>query len=296
LTIGFLAVKFRVRQMMLLREETMSFKGGIRVNDTTLWTEDSGEKDLASVLCLHSLFLDRRMFYDFRERAEGRFRTILVDFRGQGKSAPSSAPIVDMDSNASDMLKLLDELGIDRTGVLAQSMGGDVAIRMFSRRPELFTSLALAGSSARNEPADQLESFRDWVDSACTSGFVGETLDFTMRIMFGETTRTNPSKSAMLDLWRARISELPLSLHPAMSGVIERTDARPYLPLIKSPVLVISGEEDMPRPPAWAREVVDGLLNAELLYLEKIGHSPTLEAPDVVLPRIIDFFAQNTGR
>lgn len=271
----------------------MSFKGGIRVNDTTLWVEDSGEKNLPNVLCLHSLFLDRRMFYEFRERAEGRFRTILVDFRGQGKSAPASFPIVDMDTNASDILKLLDELAVTRTGVLAQSMGGDVAIRMFARRPELFTALALAGSSARNEPADQLESFREWVNNACTGGFVDETLEFTMRIMFGETTRANPSKAEMLNLWKGRIADLPLSLHPAMSGVIERTDARPYLPLIKSPVLVISGEEDMPRPPAWAREVVEGLPNAELLYLEKIGHSPTLEAPDLVLPRIIDFLAHN---
>jgi 3-oxoadipate enol-lactonase len=281
---------------MLQREETMSYSGGIRVNDTTLWVEESGAEHLPNVLCLHSLFLDRRMFYDFKERAKERFRTILVDFRGQGKSAPANSPIVDMDSNASDILKLLDELGIKRTGVLAQSMGGDVAIRMFARRPELFSCLALAGSSARNEPADQLGSFREWVNDACTGGFVGDTLDFTMKIMFGETTQADPAKAEMLDLWRKRISELPLSLHPAMSGVIERTDARPYLPLIRCPVLVVSGEEDMPRPPSWAREVVEGLPNAELMYLEKIGHSPTLEAPDVVLPRILDFFSQNSGK
>ncbi|WP_199197085.1 alpha/beta fold hydrolase [Ensifer sp. NM-2] len=273
----------------------MSFTGGIRVNDTTLWVEDSGGNGRPVVLCLHSLFLDRRMFHDFRERAGRRFRTILVDFRGQGKSAPASSALVDMDSNASDILKLLDELGVKRTNVLAQSMGGDVAIRMFARRPELFTSLVLAGSSARNEPADQLQSFREWVNSACTGGFVGETLDFTMKIMFGETTRNNPAKAEMLALWRTRISELPLSLHPAMSGVIERTDARPYLPLVKSPVLVISGEEDMPRPPAWAKEVVDGLPNAELLYLERIGHSPTLEAPEEVMPRILEFFDRHSG-
>jgi hypothetical protein len=76
----------------------MHFSGGIRVNDTTLWVEDSGEKDLPVLLCLHSLFLDRRMFYDFRDYVNGAFRTILPDFRGQGKSAPSSDPIIDMDT------------------------------------------------------------------------------------------------------------------------------------------------------------------------------------------------------
>lgn len=267
----------------------MDIGRGIRVNDTTLWVEDSGEDGLPVLLCLHSLFLDRRMFFDFRDFVRGKFRTVLADFRGQGKSAPSSDAIIDMDTCASDMLRLLDALGITRCSVLAQSMGGDVAIRMLARRPDLFRAMVLAGSSARNEPADQLKDFRKWVDDACSGGFTGETLDFTMKIMFGETTRSRPEQAEMLDLWRKRISELPLSLHPAMSGVIERGDARPYLPLIHQPVLILSGEEDMPRPPEWADEVAAGLPNARMERLEKIGHSPTLETPGTVFPMIADF-------
>jgi len=268
----------------------MEKHGGVSVNDTVLWVEDSGEDGLPIILCLHSLFLDRRMFYEFRQRVRGRFRTILPDFRGQGKSAPATTDVVDMDTCASDMLKLLDALAIGPCHVLAQSMGGDVSIRMLARRPELFSSMALAGSSARNEPPDQLEDFRQWVDHACTGGFTGETLDFTMRIMFGETTRNTPAQAEMLELWKQRIAELPLSLRPAMSGVIERGDARPYLPLITQPVMILSGEEDMPRPPAWADEVAEGLPNAKLVRLARIGHSPTLEAPDAVIPQIIAFF------
>jgi pimeloyl-ACP methyl ester carboxylesterase len=53
--------------------------------------------------------------------------------------------------------------------------------------------------------------------------------------------------------------------------------------------LIFSGEEDFPRPPAWADEVASGLPNAKVVRLSKIGHSPTLEAPAQVLPPILEF-------
>jgi pimeloyl-ACP methyl ester carboxylesterase len=80
-----------------------------------------------------------------------------------------------------------------------------------------------------------------------------------------------------------------------MAGVIERGSALELLPQIAVPARVISGDEDLPRPPAWADEVVDALPNAELVRLTGVGHSPTLEAPDIVLPRLIDFFLASTN-
>jgi pimeloyl-ACP methyl ester carboxylesterase len=94
----------------------------------------------------------------------------------------------------------------------------------------------------------------------------------------------------MLALWRDRITAVPRRLHPAMAGVIERESALELLPQLQLPALIISGDEDLPRPPAWADELADRLSNAELVRLNGVGHSPTLEAPDIVLPRIIDFF------
>lgn len=267
----------------------MATAKGFQVNDTVLWVEDTGETNLPVVLCLHSLFLDGRMFQQLVEAAAGKYRVIRPDFRGQGKSAPATTEIIDMDTCASDIAALIEKLQLRSINLIAQSMGGDVGIRLVSRKQEAFRSMVLLGSSARNEPPEQLEGFRKWVIDACTGGFVDDTLQFTMEIMFGKTTRADSSKQAMLALWRGRITSLPVSLRPAMSGVIERGDARPLLPLIKIPVLIFSGEEDFPRPPAWADEVASGLPNAKLVRLSKIGHSPTLEAPEQVLPLILEF-------
>jgi 3-oxoadipate enol-lactonase len=262
----------------------------IPVNGTNLFVQDTGETDLPVVLALHSLFLDGRMFDGFVDAAAGMFRVVRPDFRGQGRSDLDAVPLIHLATLVEDMIELIEHLGLRDINLLAQSMGGDVGFRLVAARPGLFRRMAVVGSSARSEPADQLAKFRDWTRNVGEHGFVGDTLDETMAIMFGETTRTDPAKSEMLDLWRDRITAVPRRLQSAMAGVIERESALDLLPTIQIPALIISGDEDLPRPPAWADEVADGLPNGELIRLNGVGHSPTLEAPEVVLPRIIEFF------
>ncbi|SHL84552.1 alpha/beta fold hydrolase [Phytopseudomonas punonensis] len=262
----------------------------IQVNGTTLWVADTGEAELPVVLCLHSCFLDGTMFDGLVQAAAGKFRVVRPDFRGQGKSALHDVDIITMDDCADDMLALIEAMQLKDINVMAQSMGGDVAFRLIARRQALFRSLVVAGSSACGEPPEQGARFAQWVVDAGEQGFTGEILDMTMEVMFGKTTRNNPDKQALMAYWRERIAALPKTLRPAMKGVMHRETSVPLLPSIRIPVLIINGEEDMPRPPAWSDEMKRELPNAKLMRLSNIGHSPTLEAPEQVLPAIIAFY------
>lgn len=273
-----------------MSQVTKSQGKNVEVNGTTLWVEDTGETDLPVVLCLHSCFLDGTMFDGLVQAAAGKFRVVRPDFRGQGKSALDAVDIITMDKCADDMEALIDKMGLKSINVMAQSMGGDVAFRLIARRQELFRSLVVAGSSACGEPPEQGARFAQWVVDAGEKGFTGEILEMTMEVMFGKTTRHNPEKQEMVAYWRDRIAALPKSLRPAMKGVMHRESSVELLPSIKIPVLIINGEEDMPRPPAWSDEMKRELPNSKLIRLDKIGHSPTLEAPEQVLPAIIDFY------
>ncbi|MCF8483555.1 MAG: alpha/beta hydrolase [Rhodospirillum sp.] len=263
---------------------------GIAIRDTILWVDDTGETDLPVVLCLHSLWLDRTMFDDFVVAAKGKYRVIRPDFRGQGQSAPATEEIVTMEDCAADIEALLDSSRLKGIHVVAQSMGGDVALRVAAKRSDLIASLTMLGSSARGEPPEQLEWVNTWLDSAIgDGGFKGENLEILFAVMFGETTRKAGTRQDMLDRWRDYMEAGTLSLWPAIRGVIERKSVVDLLPSIKQPALIFSGTEDMPRPPAWADEVMAGLPNATLRRLDKIGHSPILEAPEQVIPRIMAF-------
>ena len=263
----------------------------IQVNGTTLWVQDTGEADLPVVLCLHSCFLDGSMFDGLVRAAAGKFRVVRPDFRGQGKSALHDVDIITMDQCVDDMAALIEKMQLKSINVMAQSMGGDVAFRLIARHQELFRSLVVAGSSACGEPPEQGARFAQWVVDAGEQGFTGDILDMTMEVMFGETTRNSPEKQELMAYWRDRIAALPKTLRPAMKGVMHRESSVGLLPSINIPVLIINGEEDMPRPPAWSDEMKRELPNSKLIRLSKIGHSPTLEAPDQVLPAIIEFYS-----
>ncbi|MEW1779485.1 alpha/beta hydrolase [Streptomyces sp. NPDC086777] len=264
----------------------------IKVNGTELFVRDTGEENLPVVLALHSLFLDGRMFEGFKDAAAGKYRVVRPDFRGQGRSSAAEGDFIHLDTVTADIIALAEALGLEQVHLLVQSMGGDVAFRLAVARPQLVKSMLVLGSSACSEPADQLVTFREWVDGVGRQGFVGDVLQETMEIMFGATTRSDPSKQDIIKLWESRIAEVPKTLRPAMAGVIERGTAVHLLPQIGVPVFVVSGEEDKPRPVPWQDEMIEHLPNATLWRLEGIGHSPILEVPDVVLPRLIEFLDQ----
>lgn len=264
---------------------------GIPVRDTILWVEDTGETALPAVVCLHSLWLDGSMFDALVAAGAGRFRFVRPDFRGQGSSAPHTGDVVDMDCCADDMNALIDMLGLRPVHLAAASMGGDVAVRMVARRPELFASLAMLGSSVRAEPPDQLAHFTAWLDGARQKGFVGEHLDVLMSVMFGATTRARPEAQPMLTPWRNKLELTPASRWPALMGVLNRTGAVDLLKDVRVPVLVLSGAEDIARPPEWGREVADRVRAGRQIVLDGVGHTPVLEAPDIVIPETLRFFA-----
>ena len=257
---------------------------------------DTGEADLSTVVCLHSLFLDPRMFDGLVEVAAGRFRLVRPTFRGQGDGVGGVDEPVTMEACADDVIELVEGLGVGAMSVVAQSMGADVAVRVASRRPDLVRAMVVLGGSARAEPPENIAAFSPLADEVERHGFTGDILETTMGIMFGETSRADPVRRPVVQLWRERIAALDPRLCHAIRGVVQRSDAVGLLPGIAAPTLVVSGTEDVARPPAWSDQLVDGLPDATLWRLEGVGHSPVLEVPDLVLPRVLEFISSYRQR
>lgn len=262
------------------------------VGDTVLWVEDTGETELPVILCLHSLFLDGTMFGALQSAAKGLFRVVCPDFRGQGCSAPSTERVITMDDCADDMFALIQAMKLEQVNLVGASMGGDVAARMAARKPELFSSLTFMGSSTREEPAEQAAQFSSWLESCADIGFVDDNLSLLISIMFGETTRGRKDFETEFAPWLNKLSLTRKALWPAMMGVLERPSANDELSSIKAPTIVFSGADDFARPPAWGKELSDGIQGAQQVILDGVGHSPVLEAPDVVVPAALKFMKE----
>lgn len=254
-----------------------------------------GDPRNPAVLCLHSLFLDGTMFHNWAEFVSDELFVLTPDFRGQGQSVNHEETyIIDMDLNANDTVTFIEKYlaprGIISVGLVAQSMGGDVGLRVAHRRPDLVSKIALLGSSVCAEPTDQLEDFRNWVRGVESSGFTGETLDYTVSVMLGESCLNDPGRIRIVQEMRRNIAKLDTSLLPAMRGVVERSSYLDRLAEIDVPVLIFSGEEDWARPPQWSMDMHSVLPNSELVRMAGVGHSPIVEVPEQVFGRLRDFF------
>src|SRR5260370_20573911 len=75
----------------------------------------------------------------------GRFRTLLVDQPGFGRSAKPPVAGNYFTFAADALAALLDELGIDRVHLIGNSLGGGTAVRFALRYPERSGRLVLIG-------------------------------------------------------------------------------------------------------------------------------------------------------
>ena len=94
--------------------------------------------DGPAVLLVHAGVADSRMWAGIVPRLAEAHRVIACDLRGFGRSPLEPGPY----SHGSDLLELLDGLGVDRAAVVAASMGGQVALELALRAPERVTALA----------------------------------------------------------------------------------------------------------------------------------------------------------
>ena len=80
-------------------------------------------------------------------------------------------------------------------------MGGDVALRLAVKRPDLIASMTMLGSSARSEPLEQLAWVDTWIEGAGKGGgFKGENLETFMEgYVLGETSRNTEVKREVLN-------------------------------------------------------------------------------------------------
>ena len=96
--------------------------------DIDLWFDERGSADGRPVVLLHGLFFSRRMFDRLAMRLPDH-RMLLLDLRGHGRSTRvMDADAYRWSAMGSDVLALLDHLGLERAIVGGLSLGANVAL------------------------------------------------------------------------------------------------------------------------------------------------------------------------
>jgi pimeloyl-ACP methyl ester carboxylesterase len=74
-------------------------------------------------------------------------------------------------------------------------------------------------------------------------------------------------------------------------AIIKRPDARPLLPSIKCPTLVLVGDGDELTPPPLSQEIAAGIGGSRLVVVPDCGHVSTMERPEQVNKALTEWMA-----
>ena len=192
-------------------------------------------------------------------------RCLVYDQRGWGRSTCPGSP--DPADFAGDLSALLDHLGVERTALVGQSMGGWTVLGCALLRPSRVTHLLLAGTLAGLTDDDMLSRLMQHHAESGGTGFDPHKAlapDFPVR---------DPSLTYLYDAICA--------LNPAVGQeFLLRLMGLRYgerAPELTMPVCFVAGMHDQLFPPAFVREAHAKLAGAQLVFLPEAGHSGYFE-------------------
>lgn len=222
-------------------------------------------------------------------RLRDRFKLVLVDARGHGRSdKPHDPEAYRQADQANDHLAVLDDAGIERAHFLGWSMGGIVCLGAGIVAPDRCLTLMMGAMQpyARNErpPADDLP---------------------TPIAMRGLPTGENPIQALLSDGGEAwanfYAANMPMpramrqrhtkndfvAVAARFDGMHEPRSAPGYLDPVQMPCLVYVGEHDAVY--GGAKQLADRLPNGTFMVFPGLNHFEMFSEVDVVLPEILRF-------
>ena len=245
-----------------------------------------------AVLLLHGFPLDGTMWEEQVDVLAGRFRVIVPDLRGHGRSPAPPGPYT-MDQHVADVAALLDRLGIERAALVGLSMGGYITLNFVAAHPGRVWAVVLADTRA---PGDAEETKRTRAEQArlVRSGGLEHFIEMQIPRMIGPLNLARRPEVA--DRYREIVRRArPESIAAALDGLAARPSMTATLERISQPTLVIVGSEDAATPPADARQLADLIPGARLEIIEGAGHMSNWEAPARFNQVLVEFL-ENAAR
>ena len=161
--------------------------------------------------------------------------------------------------------------------VCGASMGGMVAMAAARQAPERIAAMALLGTDAGPDSPD-MTALRQAAIALFAQGRVREVVEPNVAFVF-HPENAPALAASYLDLVLCAGAQQLIAQNRA---VIARPDARPHLPQLRCPVLVMCGEADQLAPPERSREIAELVPHARLVLVPRCGHMLTMERPEVV--------------
>ncbi len=231
------------------------------------------------LLMIHGFPLDHHSWDGIKVHLADKFDLILPDLPGFGdsdigKDEASTAQI------AQDLAALLDHLKVQKAFVAGHSMGGYVALALAQQQPGKIFGLGMISSQVLPDSDERKKARLASAEKVSTEG-VGVLLDMAEKL--SADPRLVPYFRDMI------LRQKPAGVIAGLKAMAARPDATPFFSKFKFPVVLVHGNDDSLIPPARTLEMKEMLSHAEVILLDKVGHSPMIEQPEKTAAALLKF-------
>ena len=255
-----------------------------------------GNPENSAVLMLHGFLGSHQDFEPVLLTLSQHFYCVIPDLPGHGQTVTASNGYT-FSAIAQTLLKLLDNLQIDRAHLLGYSMGGRLALYTLCTFPERFTRTVLESASPGLKTAQERaeRQKRDWaiahqLETIPLHSFLSH---WYQNPLFNSLKNHPAHYQAMLNRrQRNHPSELASALRGFSTGVQPSLWNR--LSEMGQPLLFIAGALDC-KFVALAQEMLrtcrqNVVTQADIKVCQGCGHNIHLEAPDRYAQVVVDAF------
>ncbi|GAB4576044.1 MAG: 3-oxoadipate enol-lactonase [Anaerolineae bacterium] len=258
----------------------------ITINGVTLYYELHG--DGPEVLALNNGVIASTGSWAYQLPAlTPHFRVLLYDMRGQGRSGKWQPGMPDFtwEQHADDLAALLDALDIPAAHIGGISYGGELTLVFALRYPDRCKTLIVADAVSQVDPYLQAV-IESWIMAAAT----GDPEYFYRSTWFWNFS---PAYfAARYDFLLSRIDAaraLDLPSVVQLCRCFNTLSITGELSQIQKPTCVIVGDQDILKPPSYARLIADNIPGAELHILPEAGHASFWEQPEAFNSVVLGF-------
>ena len=244
-----------------------------RINGRTIHYAYRAGRAGRPVVFANSLGTDFRIWDDVRDLLPADTPTLVYDKSGHGLSEGGAATIAD---HAGDLAGLTDLLGISNALVCGVSVGGMIAQKLSTDRPDLTAGLVLCNTGYKIGTPDV---WAERIEAVQNHG-LDHIADGVMERWFSAGFRKR--EADQVAGYRTMLKRTPAKGYAAVCAAIHHADLYAEAGLISCPTICIAGSEDLATPPDVVAALADSISGAALHLFKDVGHIPSIEAPEEI--------------
>ena len=253
----------------------------------------SGDPAARPMVFVHGFGCDQNMWRLLAPHFEARYRCILLDLVGSGKSdlkAWSPQKYETLQGHADDIVEVLQYLGAQPAVFVGHSVSAMIGLLANVAAPERFVAQVMVGPSpCYINDAGYFGGFeRSDIDAlleTLESNYLGWSSNMAPAIMGA------PGQPELAQELTNSFCRTDPEIAKHFARVTFLSDLRPQLPKLQVPTLILQCSDDIIAPMAVGEYMHRTIAHSVLRVIDNVGHCPHLSAPSASVAAMEEFLA-----